>query len=237
MRRVDRALHALHPVARDGRHAHPAVALLRIGEGQLGEFGLLFLAEPDPDQAACLVHRKMADLDALAELLRLHDLRRRLDDAAGYIHLPAVEKATDAVAFDSTERQRRAAVRTEFIQEPDAPVGGAESDIIVAEQPHLQRVILGLQLRGERERNPVVLPHQAAHRGIAFDADHALVFLAGDHFRLLLWIVVPPERHTISAIVRNELSSALTRKIRDARRAVAFVHCRIVVTHRSGGEP
>ena len=77
--------------------------------------------------------------------------------------------------------QRRPPVRAQLVEEPDPAVLGAERDVVLAEQPHRHRPVPVHEVRRQRERQPVVLAHEPAHRRVALDAGQQLVLLTRDH--------------------------------------------------------
>ena len=170
--RVHGSLDALEPVAGDSRDAPVAVQVL-VAEGKVGERRRLGTAEPHPREAAGLMDGEVDDGHARREPLGPGRLGRALDDAAGDVDLPAVVDAAQGVALDAGEQQRGAAVRAELVEEADAAVFGAEGDVVLAEEPYRHRRLAVHEMRRHRERDPVVLPHQATHRRVALDAGHA----------------------------------------------------------------
>ena len=151
------------------------------GEGQLGEGRHVRVAEPHPRQSPRLAHGEVDDAHARRELLGPDELGRRLDHAAGHVDLPAVIEAAHAVPLDAPERQRGAAVGAELVEEADPAVLRAEGDVVLAEEAHLRRCLPVHEMRRERERDPVVLAHEPAHRCVAVDASQQLVLRSRDH--------------------------------------------------------
>jgi hypothetical protein len=94
---------------------------------------------------------------------------------------PTVIDATQPAFFIAAEEQRSPAVRTIFIQKPDAALRIAKGDQILAQQPHAYRRAIGLgDLAPEQRRNPVP-SHRFAHRGTGRHPGDQLVFLARQH--------------------------------------------------------
>ena len=125
---------------------------------------------------------EVLDVHVRGEPLGPEGLVRALDDTAGDVDLPPVVDAA-RVALDASEEQRGAAVRAELVEETDASVFGAERRVVVAEQAHRHRGIPVHEVRRHRERDPVVGPHEAAHRRVALDAGHELVLFSSRHGR------------------------------------------------------
>ena len=123
----------------------------------------------------------MADLDARGELLGPDGLVRAFEHLPRRPHLPTVVDATQAVSLDTREDERRAAVRTELVEESDAAVRRAEGDVVLTEQPHGRRSVTRYEVLRQRERDPVVLPHQPTQRGITLDSGHEVVLGTGHH--------------------------------------------------------
>ena len=74
-----------------------------------------------------------------AEPFALRRLRRHVDDRAADVDLPTVEDAADRAVLVARERERRAPVRTAFVEETEPAVGGTEDDVALAEQPDALR--------------------------------------------------------------------------------------------------
>ena len=72
-------------------------------------------------------------------------------------------------------------MRAELVQEADPSILRPEGDVVLAEQTDREWPFLVHELRRGRERQPVVLPHEAAHGCVAFDASHQLVLRLGHH--------------------------------------------------------
>ncbi|MCR5872716.1 hypothetical protein LRS10_00020 [Phenylobacterium sp. J426] len=87
---------------------------------------------------------------------------------------PAMVQAAQAAVLVPAERQRRAAVRTAFVEDADHALGVAEGDQVDAEQAALHRRAVGDQLFRHADGQPV-LAHDPAHRGVAFDAAEEVV--------------------------------------------------------------
>ena len=121
-------------------------------------------------------------MDLVLELLLL-GLVHLIDAAAVDVELPAVIDAAQPAFLVAAEKQRGATMRTIFVQEPDAALGVAEGDEVLAQQPHPYRRAVGLgDLAGEQGGNPIS-PHGPAHRSIPFHPGDELVFLARQHHR------------------------------------------------------
>ncbi len=75
---------------------------------------------------------------------------------------------------------------TELVEEPDAAVLGPERDVVLTEEADRDRPGVVGEVRREREREPVVLAHEAAHRRVAVDAGQPVVLLSGHHGQSLL---------------------------------------------------
>ena len=101
---------------------------------------------------------------------------RDIHAAAVHVKLPAVIKAAQAVFLVASEKQRRAAMGADVVNEADPALRVAEGDEVFAQQTYAERgtVLLG-QVRGLQDGNPV-LPHEAAHRRSGADAGEELVF-------------------------------------------------------------
>ena len=74
-------------------------------------------------------------------------------------------------------------MRAELVEETDAAVLGAERDVVLAEEADRHRCVAVDEVRRECERDPVVVPHEAAHRRVALDACHEVVLLSSRHRR------------------------------------------------------
>ena len=181
VRGVDRALDPLQAVARDVRHAPERVPLVLAGERELRKGRDLALSEPHPGQASCLVDREVDDRNPGRELLGPDQLGRRFEHASAGVDLPAVVDAAHAITLDAPEGERGATVGAQFAQEADPAVLGPEGDVVLAQQTDQHRPVAVDQLRGQRERQPVVLAHEPPHRRVIFDTGQQVVFLSGDH--------------------------------------------------------
>ena len=136
---------------------------------------------------------------------------RHLEDVAVHIDFPAVVKAAQAAFLVAAVDQRRAAVRAEFIEDADPTVGIAEDDEVLAEEPDLDRSAVGLwHFLDQAGRNPM-MPEDAAHRRIAFDTAHQVVFLGRQHHVLhgisLSFLSIPTARSNQGAITVGSLVS------------------------------
>jgi hypothetical protein len=123
----------------------------------------------------------MQHRDVGCEPLRPHELRRCVDDAPGHVDPPAVVDALQAVAVDTSEHERRAPVGAQLVEEADPPVFRSERHVALAQEPDRHRAVAVDEVRRERERDPAVVAHQAAHRGVAVDPGHQLVLGLRDH--------------------------------------------------------
>src|SRR5216684_6405675 len=96
-----------------------------------GEFGgrrhLVGGAEIGPDDAAELDRRIGGDVDMLLELV-LRRLVELVEAVAFDVEFPAVIDASEAAFLVAPEEQRDAAMRAEFVDEPDAAIAVAEGD-------------------------------------------------------------------------------------------------------------
>ena len=179
--RIDPALEPLEPVRGDDRDGVHRLQAVLVVEGEVRERRCLAAAQPHPCDPAGFVHREMDDLHRGAELVVSHQLGRGFDDAARHIELPTVVDATQAVSLDTREDERRAAVRTELVEESDAAVRRAEGDVVLTEQPHGRRGLTRHEVLRQCERDPVVLPHQPTQRGITLDSGHEVVLGTSHH--------------------------------------------------------
>src|SRR5206468_9679008 len=93
----------------------------------------------------------------------------------------SVVDALETVALDARERERRAAVRAQLVEEADPTVLGAKGHVALAEQADRQWPVAMDEVRGERERDPRVLAHEPTHRRVTLDAGHELVLGLRDH--------------------------------------------------------
>ena len=166
MRRIEQRLEPLQPVGADDPAVRLDVAVGELGELVVGEARRrLGRAHVDPHQPAGLVRRMAAHRHAGGEALALGArLGRRVDALALDAELPAVEHAPQAVLLVARERQAGAAVRAGFLHEPDAAVGGAEGDEVLAEQAHLLGRAVGLEPGRAARRDPVFAQHRAHRR-------------------------------------------------------------------------
>ena len=183
VRAVERGLHALQPVAVRLGDRHPHLAIVQQRERQLGERGRGRLAEPHPDDAAALVHREVLDRHLGREGLGVGRVRGHLADEAADVDLPAVEDAAQSALLVAREHERAAAVRARFDEEADAAVAGAEGDVVLTEQTDALRRAIGLELRREDRRDPVVLAHETPHRSVSLDSRQPFVLLVRQHDR------------------------------------------------------
>ena len=72
-------------------------------------------------------------------------------------------------------------MRALLAQYAEPAVGVAEHHQVLAQQPDLDRLAVGLRdLFGHAGGNPMP-PHQLAHRGVALDAAQQVVVLGRDH--------------------------------------------------------
>ena len=182
MCRIEFALDRLHKVrlllpapqiAIRIRHVHPLVMRnLAFGPGR---------SEICPQHAGLLTHRIRHDRDLRFEE-RIRGLRWHVDARAAPIEFPAMVDAAHSIFFITTEKDRCAAVRTERIDEPDVPAGGAERDEVLAQQPHAQRRPIGHELICEQKRQPKAadeITHRCACAGsrqqfVFFDTEHKI---------------------------------------------------------------
>ena len=150
------------------RHARPFV----IGRGR--HCG--FRAEIGPDDAAALDRRIGFDRDA-----RFHRaccrLRRQVDAFAVGVEFPAVIDAAEAAFLVAAKEQRRAAMRAIRVDQTDSSLRVAESDQVLAEQPHAHRraVFLG-QFGGQRRRLPIAAEQLASRRAGTHPDEALLIF-------------------------------------------------------------
>ena len=92
-----------------------------------------------------------------------------------------MEQTAQPAFLVPAQRQRGAAVDTEFIEHTDLAVGIAEHDQIFAEQLRAQRRAVRFgDLMGRTDRQPEPA-HHAAHRCIPAGAGKSLVLFGADH--------------------------------------------------------
>src|SRR5207302_11446130 len=97
-----------------------------------------------PQHAAALDQRVALQLHALAKP-RVVGLRGNLDALAGDVVLPAVVGAAQPAFLVAPEPERYAAVRAEFIDQPEPVLRIAKSDQALAEKLHSDRRAIGLR--------------------------------------------------------------------------------------------
>ena len=66
-------------------------------------------------------------------------------------------------------------MRAQLVEESDLAVLGAERDEVLAEQTHRRRRFPRHEVVRQRERDPVVLPHQPTQGRVTLDSGHQLV--------------------------------------------------------------
>src|SRR5262249_6309024 len=112
-----------------------------------------------------------------------------IEHVAFDVELPAVVDAAEAAFFVAPEKQRRASMRAVLAHEPDAAVGVAESDQLLAEQAHARRRRVGRRNFLGQERGQPIPTHQLAHRRARTGSRQQLVLLFRKHRNLSLqWL-------------------------------------------------
>ncbi len=162
---IDAAFHRLQPVAFLDALRHEALRVRHQREFPFRQ-GRPALRRPEmgPQHAATLDQRIGLELDPFGEAA-LHRLRRHLHALAVDVELPAVIGAAQPAFLVAAEPQRRPAMGTEFVDQPEPPAAVAERDQPFRKHldPHRRTVVLR-QLGGEQHRRPVAA-EQCAHRG------------------------------------------------------------------------
>ncbi len=111
----------------------------------------------------------------------LRRLVQLIEAIAFDVEFPAVIDAAQAAFLVAPEIQRDAAVRTEFVEQPDAAVAVAEGDEVLAEQADADRRAVGLGDLPRQTGGDPIPPHRIAHRGAGADAGDQFVFLRWQH--------------------------------------------------------
>ena len=178
---IDLPFHDLRPVARQVDLHDRDLGLRRRSPGRWLELRhQLLRPHIDPDESAGFFSRIGLVLDLLGEAA-FGRLRDHLQHLAVHVELPAVVEAAQTAFLVAPEEQRGLAVRAELAEHADTPVGVAEGDEILAEEPDANRRTIALdQLLREQRRYPMS-PHQPAHGGVAFDAAEQFVLFTGEH--------------------------------------------------------
>ena len=96
----------------------------------------LTVAEEHPHEAAAFDDGVTPGLDLGRERLGVRAVRRGVDDLAGHVDLPTVEDARERAVLVARQHQRRVAVRTPLVEEPDPTVRVAEGDVVRAHEAH-----------------------------------------------------------------------------------------------------
>ena len=161
---VDVALERLHPVALLQHHERRVDVIGRQRGDLEGRERRRRLARSHvrPDDAVDLV----AGIGAGPHLVLERALGRlagHVHAVAGHVELPAVVDAAQPALLVAAEEERGATVRAVGGHQPDGALGVAEGDQVLAEQPHLLGLAVGLgQLAGGKGGQPV-LAQQVAH--------------------------------------------------------------------------
>jgi hypothetical protein len=181
VRGVEAAFQRLQPVALLDDLGHVPMRLGRLGPGKFGgrrhALGRPQIGPYDPAQ---LDRRIGGDVDFVEEMV-LGRLVHLVDAGAGDVKLPAVIDAAQPAFLVAAEKERGAAMRAIFVEEPDPPLAVAKGDEVLAQEPHPHRRSIGLgDLAREECRDPVA-PHRVAHRAALPHPGDQLVFLARQH--------------------------------------------------------
>ena len=183
MRRVDRAFEDLRPVAGD-QHLRDGNAERLVGRPGRRREGRHRVRRPHvgPDEAGPFMRRIGEVLDLVDQATR-HGLGHHLEHVAVDVHLPAVIEAAQSAIFVAPHHERRPTMRAVLVHHPDAPVGVAKDDEILAEHTGAdRRAVRVWHLLDKADRGPVAA-HQPAHRRIALDSAEQVVFFGGEHVR------------------------------------------------------
>ena len=181
VRRVDRALEHLRPVARDVHLDDADARFARRRPGRRLEFAhRLARTHPDPEEAAAFAYR--IGLVLLPEARRrARGFRGHVEHTALDIELPAVIQAAQAALLVAAEGERSAAVQAVLAKNSEAALRVPEDHQVLAEQARShRRPILVRGLLGHADRQPVA-PHDLPHRRAALDAAQQFILLAGQH--------------------------------------------------------
>jgi hypothetical protein len=114
----------------------------------------------------------------LEVLVRWHV--RHVEAVAFSVELPAVIDAADAALLVAPEEQRCATMRAAVIHDADATRRIAKADQLLAQQHQADGIAVGLELRRQRRRNPI-LAHELAHRRAGADVHQLIAILVGSH--------------------------------------------------------
>ena len=182
---VDGAFQNLRPVAiHDHLGNGDAGVRSRLEHRRIEGGHLVGGAHVDPDETSGL----MGGIGLLLHLFlegALAGLGGHVDRIAVHIELPAVIEAAQPAFLVAAKGQRGLAVGAEFVEHAHAPIGIAEGHEILAQQPDLDGIAIGLgDLLGQTGREPVPT-HDPAHGRVAGDAGQDGVFLFGQHGLLL----------------------------------------------------
>src|SRR4029077_2260276 len=179
VRRVDAAFERLQPVALLPYLRYVAVGLgnLRPLEGRRRRH-LVTRPHKGPDDPAHLGRRIGRQADFVAERLRLVHL---FDAGSVDVELPAVINAAQAGFLVASEPERSAAMRAEFIDQPDPALAVAKSHELLAEQLHAHRRAVRLRHFARHQGRYPIPPHYVAHRGARSYPRYQLVLFACQH--------------------------------------------------------
>ena len=187
MRRIDRVLHRLEPVATvDLVLLDPALAVLPRQHVPARQQRPRRRPKICPQKSAQFFDRigDVLDLVLEAAFLRLGGL---LEASSRAVEFPAMIATANAFLVDAAKSQRRFAMRAVLADHAVASRFVAIHDKILAQETNrLDRLLIG-QFRGNRDRHPVA-PQQPPAARARSDAGQHVIFFAGEHDALLLFL-------------------------------------------------
>ena len=186
--RIDAALQRLQPVAFLIALGNVAL-LLRNHAKLIFRQGRLLVggAHVGPQHAAALDERIGLQLDLLG-VTGFDRFGRHVDALARIVEFPAVIGTAQPAFLVAAEPERRAAMRTEFVDQAIVAVGVAEGDEALGQDLHAhRRAIVLRQLLRQQGWQPVAA-EQVAHRGSRSGLRHEIVLFPGQHLALLGWL-------------------------------------------------
>src|SRR5438067_13091518 len=181
MRGIDAALHCLQIIALLCALGDEAIGMRDLGPFECRQRRLaLARTHMDPDDIAQFHARIRGELDLAAEAACLR-LGGNLDALARYVVFPAVIGAAQPVLFVAAEPERHATMRTELVDDADAPPAVAEGEQALREKLDAHRRTIRVRhFRRQQGWNPIAAKQIADRRAGAASREE-LVNLARRH--------------------------------------------------------